>query len=231
MWTIALLYCFFRKKENRSTLVYPFLLMMVVVVNPLSGAILMRFLDDGSFGRIAWCFMGSFLISFVAADFVCGLRENGKRVLAGLLIVMLLLVGGQWIYSEENFSLAENSYQVSETAIKIAHHIEERHRGSQIIIQGDIINEIRQYDPEIILVYGRYAPDSMRIENYLLGDHDALWEYFTNGPGKNAQSLVLPVNDEVWQDMYGYGWVKDTQIDDYYIYERIPEHWMWHQND
>lgn len=231
LWFAAMLYCGFCSKRTRENIAFPFGIMILAIGNPISAFVLLKVLDDGSFPRIAWTFVGVIVIFYAITEVVFASADRGRRIVAGLLAVALLVVSGQYIYDESLVEKATNPYKVSDDVIRVANHLQNTHRGQQVIVCQDLITEIRQYNPEVILVYGRYAQEDWILDD-LLADHDEeLWEYFANGIGNKACALVLPADDDLWRKMYDFGWVMDTPLGNYYVYERMDYHAIWHVND
>lgn len=230
LWILSLVYCFKTKKESRFHMVYPFVMMLVLIFFPVSGILIMMFLDDGSYARLIWCFMIEFVIAYAASDLWENKEKGSERIAAGLLALALIVTSGNFVFKSANFSIATNPYKVMDATIEVADFLELSHQGELIIVSDEVLNsQLRQYDANIQLLYGRYT--TTRIEDILEEGSDAVYDYFRNGPGKNVKCLVMPVDEQLVQLMLGYGWTRDTQIAGFHTYERIPWHKMWTETD
>ncbi len=225
LWILSLVYCFKTKKESRFHMVYPFVLMLVLIFFPVSGILILMFLDDGSYARLIWCFMVEFVVAYAIAD-LWEEKKGGEKVAIGLLALALIATSGNFVFKSANFSIATNPYKVMDATIEIAENIEISHAGEVVIVSDPQLNtQLRQYDPNILLLYGRYA--TTRIEDVLAGDSDQIYDYFQNGPGSAAMCLIMPEDDELVQKMLIYGWSRNYRLAGYDTYERVPGHPMW----
>lgn len=234
LWILSLGFCFFMYKKQRHIFFYPFLIVAIILVNPITGRLMLKYLDGGYYARIAWCFLANFMIAIASVSILGKIRDRFTGYVLTLMILFSLGLAGTFIFNADNFSKATNFYKLSDETLAIADRIiEMRHKDDYIIVTDELVTEVRQYDSHAILVYGRYGTADVQIETYLNASDDELYWYFTDGPGRIAKELILPITwEEAYRDrLYNFGWVRDTRMGKYDVYERM-EHWpIWHVYD
>ena len=123
-----------------------------------------QLLDKGTYYRILWTLPMTITIAYAAVK-ILGRYPTGSIVI-GLIVI---IVCGKYVYSNEYISLAENVYHIPQEVIEVCDMImpkedEERVTG---VFPDSLIHFVRQYSGRIKMVYGRdyLAPD------WIYGDH------------------------------------------------------------
>ena len=123
-----------------------------------------QLLDQGTYYRILWILPMTITIAYAAVK-ILGRYPIGSIAL-GLVVIIIC---GKYVYTNENISLAENVYHIPQEVIEVCDMImpgedEERVTG---VFPDSLIHFVRQYSSEIKMVYGRdyLAPD------WIYGDH------------------------------------------------------------
>lgn len=167
IYLASLLVVAFSGKERRRQVLYPSLLMMLIIINPLCYKYIWERILTGYFWRILWMLP----VIPVIACAVVQLCEWGKRLWAKLLLafvpLLFIVVLCTNIYSYEwSFAKANNPYKLPNECFGIIDKL------SQLEIMGDILVceplycYARQYDVEIKLAYGR------DIHGYIMADSE-----------------------------------------------------------
>lgn len=123
-----------------------------------------QLLDEGTYYRILWILPMTITIAYAAVK-ILGRYPVGSIAVGAIMI----MVCGQYVYSNDFISRAENAYHIPQEAIEVCEIImpeedEERVTG---VFPDDLIHFIRQYSSDIQMAYGRdyLAPD------WIYGDH------------------------------------------------------------
>ncbi len=123
-----------------------------------------QLLDEGTYYRILWILPMTITIAYAAVK-ILGRYPIGSIAIGAVMII----VCGQYVYSNENVSWAENAYHIPQEAIEVCDMImpeedEERVTG---VFPDSLIHFVRQYSSRIQMAYGRdyLAPD------WIYGDH------------------------------------------------------------
>lgn len=123
-----------------------------------------QLLDQGTYYRILWILPMTVTIAYAAVK-ILGRYPVGSIVIG----IVMIMVCGQYVYSNDYISWAENVYHIPQEAIDVCDIImpgedEERVTG---VFPDDLIHFVRQYSSRIQMPYGRdyLAPD------WIYGDH------------------------------------------------------------
>lgn len=110
--------------------------------------------------RMFWILPTTAYISYVLICFLEIARKQKKQwQLLGVLMVVLLLCGST-IYTEEHFQKAENPYKINQIVIDVTDVIKEDAENKWIenvgvIVPDNFVTEIKQYDGKLRMPYGR----------------------------------------------------------------------------
>lgn len=123
-----------------------------------------QLLDQGTYYRILWILPMTITIAYAGCLILS--RYPAGSVILGILMIILC---GKYVYSNEHISKAENWYHIPEEVIRVCDMImpeegEERVTG---IFPDEMVHFVRQYSTRIQMAYGRdyLAPD------WQYGDH------------------------------------------------------------
>ena len=123
-----------------------------------------QLLDEGTYYRILWILPMTITIAYASVKIL------GRYPIGSIIIgVIVIIVSGQYVYSNKYISPAENAYHIPQEVIEVCDMImpeedEERITG---VFPDDLIHFVRQYSTRIQMAYGRdyLAPD------WIYGDH------------------------------------------------------------
>ncbi len=145
-------------KETRQIFALPLLAVLVLVIaNPLMViAWDIIGMDTSVYWRNYWLLMMVETIAYVAVCLVCSERVQKKRLLrAGALACVVVLCGGL-MFTSSNYSLATNLYKIEEESIAVADILQQDNIGEKrVAVPAAMVLDIRLYDPNIRLSYGR----------------------------------------------------------------------------
>lgn len=123
-----------------------------------------QLLDEGTYYRILWILPMTVTIAYASVRIL--VKYPGGSIVIGLIMI---IVCGQYVYSNEHITPAENAYHIPQEVIEVCDMImpeedEERVTG---VFPDSLIHFVRQYSSRIQMAYGRdyLAPD------WIYGDH------------------------------------------------------------
>lgn len=147
---------FFKDKQAKELLVYPALVVLLVVLNPLVIEIGTKFFAITRVVRLYWLFPITVVLAYVCVRLV---EHYGKKCVE-YIVVMILLLGvivgtGKYMFSHDNFLRAENIYKLPDETIAICEAIEQDGYNGILVPSIELVDTIRQYDAQINMAYGR----------------------------------------------------------------------------
>lgn len=104
--------------------------------------------------RLLWMIPFSVVICYALVE-VIFLLPKKIRVVSFSGALVLIMLCGKYLYTNPQFSKAENPYHVPETVVKICDEIEVPGREIRACFPIEFIQYVRQYSPYVCLAYGR----------------------------------------------------------------------------
>ena len=173
--------------------------------------------------RILWLLPMGVVICYVFVEVIHKLDEK-MRPIAFLAAVLLLVVSGEFMYTSEYFSRAENEYHVPDAVVNICDEIEVEGREIRVIVPDELLSYVRQYSSTVCLPYGRetlmglYTDYVEEIKDYFdaeIIDTPKAVDALRN----NDTPYVVVRNDAKFSEsLADYGFVYVTSFDDYDMY-------------
>lgn len=104
--------------------------------------------------RILWLIPMGLTVAYAMVEAVFMMPEK-TRALSFLMAVLLIISGGTYIYSNSQFSKAENIYHIPDEIVKICDELEIDGREVRVCFPIEMVQYVRQYSPYICQPYGR----------------------------------------------------------------------------
>ncbi len=225
LWCLAILYLYMRHKKTRNHMLLPFAIMFVVALNPLTIFIMARIVSAGEASRLLWTMMGVFVIAFVATDYIFSLK-GGAQKLASIILVIVLMLSGSFIFRFNNFSKANNLYNLDDSVIQMADYLESNYQGQQIICSKDLLCELHQYDATIPMYYGRWDAE-LYIENvFYYSSSEEAKQYMVDARAAGVSLIVLEKSDFYKYRLNACGWYVCDEYAGYDIYCPADDGWI-----
>lgn len=191
-------------KEKNSEirhLVYYIIATVAILCMPLTAYILNKYFIQNVYFRTFWLVPSALII---ASALIKGTeharRRKGNAVLAALVII--IVIGGKFVYTNENFVKAENRYKIPNEAIEICEIVTTEGEDVKIVVPEDIVSYIRQYNSAIEMLYGRsLGKDTQRGKEY---------------------KLLLQINEELTEPRWVGGYLKNREIDFLIMNKELP---------
>lgn len=148
------------KKEEKSRIKIVFGIYSIIILllnfNPLFANISIRVIGGEVYWRVYWLLPIGFVLAYVFTELIYKMPSKLKKVLASVLIAFVIIIGGKWVYTEENFEKVGNFYKVPDAVLGVILHVSADDEDYKQLA-GPIDFEIytRQVDGTIILSEGR----------------------------------------------------------------------------
>lgn len=124
---------------------------------PLTAAIMMKVMGSDVYWRVLWILPIPELLAFCAAS-AADQKKKGKTAAMVGLLVLVFMLGGKNLYQNGAYTKRANLQKVMAETIQIADYLEEQKKEGEelrVSMPDELICEIRQYDANIYLPYGR----------------------------------------------------------------------------
>lgn len=196
---------------------------VIYLVCSLKGAV------TGRYVRIFWLFPFIIGIAYVGTRILEG-RKIYQRILILVLAAFILNMTGGTILSSKYFAEAPNLYKVPAEVVEVADKLEEykREEWPHVCVMANIYLSIylRQYDGDLIQLYGREALDANGGELYApLYEmasqeipYDQLYELGQKAVGKGVNMIVLAKYQVQSQALEAVGFERVDETENYYIF-------------
>lgn len=166
----ALLYLIAVKREeeegDRKLIVGYSILFAILYLCPVTAYIIMEYcIGTSVYWRMFWLLPTIIVTSYVFVKWLFSTRGRGQFALFFAVAAVVIVVTGAPVYTQENFSAAENAYKIPQNAIDICELIEQdRGEGTaKVTVPNELLCYIRQYDASIRMPYGRNALTGQRL--------------------------------------------------------------------
>lgn len=145
-----------KSRGTKTVILYGSAILTIVVFCPLTYLVYTKFVDVGTYWRMFWVIPVGIGLAFAGTKLI-----NEHRVSGFILALFILLLGGRVVYSiKSSFDVASNAYQLKPEVIDIADYLESKDiNGYKVAVDPSLLEEIRQYDVNIKMPYGREQYD------------------------------------------------------------------------
>ncbi|MCR5302850.1 MAG: hypothetical protein K6E49_10480 [Lachnospiraceae bacterium] len=144
-------------KRDRQLFLPGAVVLLLTVYNPLFPVLIDRVFDISSeYYRFFWIAPVIILVPYTAVKTIYGIKSAAARVSAGLLVLIMFIAGGNFVYGN-GFDMAQNEYKIPDELIEISSVIHEDSgtEYTKAFFEYEYNMEIRQYDPKMLLCIDR----------------------------------------------------------------------------
>lgn len=154
IFLVSLIYLCFAGREYRKKVVYPSLLLLIIVLNPVLYLYFYSALLRYAYWRLMWIIPVVSVICVALVDIIRKLRIIG---FIGICAFSYLIIGvGTNIYTEKKqFEKATNLYKLPQSTIELADKVLEIDDAPFCVMPEGELCYVRQYKTEIKQLYGR----------------------------------------------------------------------------
>lgn len=228
---VVYLLIFERRKKKAVYLVAYLILVSFLFFCPLTAKVIQKCIGELVYWRVLWIFPVFAVIASAFTSLVEKIRNNGARILAVFVCLILIAAGGTSVWQAGNYEKVANNQKVPQEAAEAAEAIQTLRSSEDAIVAADnmIAPYLRVYDPSIQLAFGRDGRGRRSSRNGKL-----LYEHL-NAPSPNykivakraiiekCELLVFAPpqeqREECRQIMAEYGYQKVAEINNYDIFQ------------
>ncbi len=216
-----------KKKEVRIGLVYyPVLLLLLFLLPPVRKLFAAVMHDGSIYYRLLWLLPAGLTVCYAGGKVVSSLKNKLIGVLAAVLCLGIIAATGDYIYDNPYFSPAENRFHIPGAVQLICDEISIPGREVRAAFPPHQVMFVRQYDPTILMPYGR----NMQVEGWDRTEEQAFFYAAMAEPVIDCETVagyaVLTGTQYVIVHMYQplegtfeeFGYQAVANVDDYVIY-------------
>lgn len=226
LFVLAMIYLFIceKRKPRRIMLVYAPAIMLLLFFNPLFYKLFYTLVGEEIYFRIIWLMPVTISIVYAIIHILESLQGK-KRIVFGVVSVLILLLSGKLVYSSTLYSVAENEYHVPQAVVDICDAIEIEGREVKAAFPPEHLLYVRQYSPLVCMPYGREVYMGEYSEFYLTAEKAKIdtEKLVSFAKGTLCHYVILakdkilsvPMEDfgyEVFEEMHGYIIYKDPTM-------------------
>lgn len=221
IFLLALLYLWFteKHKEKRILFIYTSVAILVLFFMPVFSHILIRyFLDSENYYRILWLLPMNIIIAMAAIRLI-----HQKRTLGLAAVLLVILVGGKYVYKNQLFTPTENLYHLPQSVIEICDLIQIPDYSVKGVFPLELVTAVRQYSTDIYMPYGR----EMTVDRWGFGHElfDLMQADTIDAKALGIRAkdfwchyIILPSAKPVEGDLQDYGYELFEKVEGYTIY-------------
>ncbi len=221
-----------KEEKSRIKLVFGFysIIVLLLAVNPIFANISIKVLGSSVYWRVYWLLPIGFVLAYVFTELIFRMPEKWKKALASVLILIVIVIGGKWVYTKENFAVVNNYYKIPDTVLDIIFRVsadDEEYKQLAGPLEFEIYT--RQVDGNIILSENRSFTGTYR--------EDSIVTYITNADYENIYKKAKEIgcnyvvlNNSMKKpndDLTNYGFLKLYENIDYTVYKLEEENTSW----
>ncbi|WP_026665318.1 hypothetical protein [Butyrivibrio sp. FC2001] len=174
--------------------------------------------------RILWIIPMYVTIAYAFTKFIASLNSAVKKYVAACVSALIIAVTGSYVYANEYVYKAENIYHLPQNVIDICDRIKttEDEGTVKAAFTPELVYFVRQYDPNILMPYGRDYVD----HKYYTGVLKLMQEeemktqellYYTRAD--LDRYIIFPTDKKLDEDITNFDVKLVDTIDGYNIYE------------
>ncbi|MBQ9609884.1 MAG: hypothetical protein IJV15_10640 [Lachnospiraceae bacterium] len=221
---VAALYLFICKKEHRKSIIWPLIVILICILNPVIYKLMLRRMV---YWRMFWMIPDAILIAYAVTDIIKRCKSVWSKIILAAGFTVAIAVMGVNVYNRDVFDLTRNPQKVSANTKEVCAAILSVDSHPKCIIPDGMYTEARQYNGDIELMYGRNADgyinelnDRYKNVHYQMQSDTPDYEYVFSIAKEDGYNFVVcnknkPVPDNILQ-MYGY--VSCLDAGEYWVY-------------
>lgn len=223
LFVIALIYVFVKEEEKNKKVffVYTSLTTLILIIfNPIFNKIVGKFLLENVYWRLYWSIPFGIAIAYASVKFIMSNSKKHIKIISTILIVVVIMISGKFIYNSENYTKVGNLYKLPDEHVLIAQLIGlDNEEYKKVIVPDTMVAHIRQIDSSIELAYPRNS-SSYGGNPYILamaqGDTKTITEL---GKAHNCNYIVMRKDIRLTIDFHYFDYEKFGETASYDIYK------------
>jgi hypothetical protein len=163
-YLIAAVYILLADKDKRKTIMFPAILLMIFIINPISYKYIWeKTMSNGTVQwRAYWMIPIVLMIAYAVVRAIFCVENILIKIILLLLMVVCIISGGNNVYMHEyNFETSENYYKIPQEAIEVSDILLADNEEPRVVMETGLYCYIRQYSTKIKMMYGRNSDGYM----------------------------------------------------------------------
>ncbi len=166
LYVMCLIILCFMGKEQRRIMVYPSLLIMLVILNPIFYKLVWARLIKGTYWRMLWMIP---VVPVIIYTLITLIGKINKKIISVILLavfIVFIVSKNTLIYDRGTYVDVNNIYKLPDSTLSICNMLIEAEDGGvvKVIMPSSIYCYARQFDHRIHQMYGRDAENFMGYE-------------------------------------------------------------------
>ena len=234
LFAVGIVYLFFTEKDKgrKTLLVYASICLFALFFFPLFAAVVIHILDEETYYRILWLMPVNLVVAYAAVKLMIQRKNVWQKIVVGLLAVILIAKGGDYVYDHPTFVKAENLYNLPQMVVDIGKVLEPEEGWVMAAVEPELLPYMRQYSANIHMPYGREMLVGRWERHHLLYDEmtaeviqpETLYEQIERN---FCDYVVLRQNHQIDGTLEEYGAEKIANVYGYDIYKTNYNFYWW----
>lgn len=158
LYLASVIYILIADKHKRKSVIYPTLILMLIVVNPISYQYIWKRLLGATYWRALWMIP---MIAIIAYAMVSIILTAKNYIIKGVMVIAfaaIICFCGDNVYRYDvNFETVQNQYKIPQEVIDICDMLLENDDKPRVIMDRKLYCYAREYSTDIKMMYGRDA--------------------------------------------------------------------------
>lgn len=221
---VSFIYLFITSKNLRMRFLLPIAMLVFCVANPILYILVLKRVI---YWRLFWMVPDAIIIACAFVSILKRIKNEWIKLLLILGLTILIMGNGTNAFVHGNFSKVENWVKLPQAVVEICDFIQETDPDAKVIFPRSLYSDVRQYAPEIEMLYGRNAdgfiyscPLSYMFVKWRM-DKEAPDFYYIFEHAKEYRCKFVVVEEQRISDLsapISYEYEEAARISDYIIF-------------
>lgn len=162
---ISYLYLWIDCKDARRKFLYPIAFIIFCIMNPV---LYLFAFSKVVYWRLFWMIPDAIIISYAITSLVRKCKKKLGKICILCASCILIISSGKNVFVYGGFEKVQNWQKLPNSVIDISDTILDIDKGAKVIFPSSLYCDIRQYAPEISMLYGRNAEGFVFWDDWLV---------------------------------------------------------------
>ena len=224
-------------KRLKQFLLYPSLVVLIFINNPLSIYYIVDkdLMAYNRYVRLYWLLPIAFVLAFLCVKVVTKAKK-WRRIAVALICAGIIIYTGNYMFTEESYTKMTNLYKIPDDVIEICDFIEEdivfnnqKIEETRIVVSPSYSSYIHQYNGKLKTLYGRNNPSHIYYEiswemmQLMNGAELEVEVICADAHESDCKYIVVDANKPKNGKFIKYGYEKLIETEDYIIYRQVVD--------
>lgn len=221
LFLVAILYIFI-KEENRNIkffLGWFSITIFIIILNPIFAKLVENVFTKSVYWRFFWMLPIGITMAYVGTKVVMFRKKISGKVITSICLILIIMISGKFIYSEENYKKVDNAYKLPDEAVHVAYILEnDEKKYKKVMLPTELVPYIRQINGNINLMYAR-NPQGYENNELIQEFENGNLEYVvTKCRSEYCNYIIFNKATQLNSNMSDYGFNLLAQTENYDIY-------------